>query len=197
MVLAAIAGLFVISVGAYYIYAKAAGNFHAISSGQAYRSGQLNKDQLKYYINKFNLKSILNLQGKNSGAEWYRDEVNVCATYDIMHYYLRLASRREPRDDELEQLVHILNSAPRPILIHCKDGADRTGLAAAIWKVAMDKEPEFKAWKQFSIFYGHFSYGKAGAMDRGFRRWLKTFYTDVNCKENPGLDNGLPERSKT
>ncbi len=184
MVWVAILGLFVISVGIYIIYAKATGNFHAITPGQAYRSGQLNREMLKHYINKYKIKSLLNLRGKNSEAEWYRDEVEVCSAYSVKHCYLRLSSRREPRDSEFEQLVSILNSAPRPILIHCKDGADRTGLAAAIWKVSIDKASESKAWNELSIFYGHFSYGKSRVMDSGFRKWLKASYAKPACKED-------------
>ena len=33
---------------------------------------------------------------------------------------------------KLQKLVYILQAAPKPLLVHCKYGADRSGLAAAI-----------------------------------------------------------------
>jgi len=56
-------------------------------------------------------------------------------------------------------------------LIHCQSGADRTGLAAAIWKVIVDNDPKSDAEKQLSIFFGHLPIGKTAAMDRFFQNW--------------------------
>jgi predicted ATPase len=44
-------------------------------------------------------------------------------------------------------------------------------MAAAIWKVVVDKEPKSVAEKQLSIFYGHLPIGKTTAMDHFFQKW--------------------------
>ncbi|MGO9611667.1 MAG: hypothetical protein ACLPX5_01335 [Dissulfurispiraceae bacterium] len=56
-------------------------------------------------------------------------------------------------------------------LIHCKTGADRSGLVAAMWKTLIDKEPKDEAARQLSILYGHLSIGDTAAMDDFFEKW--------------------------
>jgi hypothetical protein len=54
----------------YFIYIEEQGNFHTITYGEAYRSAQLDRDELVYYIKKYNIKSIVNLRGKNPEIPW-------------------------------------------------------------------------------------------------------------------------------
>src|SRR5271169_3268916 len=63
--------LLCILAGSLYIYIEEQGNFHPITPGEAYRSAQMDRDELEYYINKYRLKSILNLRGKNPDSDWY------------------------------------------------------------------------------------------------------------------------------
>jgi len=58
------------------------------------------------------------------------------------------------------------------MLIHCKAGADRTGLASAIYVAGVAKEGEMAAESQISLTYGHLSLFFIGAyaMDRTFER---------------------------
>jgi undecaprenyl-diphosphatase len=60
---------------------------------------------------------------------------------------------------------------PRPVLIHCKQGADRTGLVAAMWKVIVDKEPKSEARKQLSPIFFHFPICRTASLDRFFKKW--------------------------
>ncbi|MCL4490850.1 MAG: dual specificity protein phosphatase family protein [Nitrospirae bacterium] len=147
------------------------GNFHAITPGEAYRSAQLDRDELEYYIKKHNIRSILNLRGENPDAQWYTEEKQVSAEHNVMHYDIALSASSEPSREDIQKLIKIFKSAPRPVLIHCLAGADRSGLAAAMWKVVVDKETKAEAAKQLSILYGHLPIGKTSAMDRFFRKW--------------------------
>ena len=156
---------------AYFIYMEEQGNFQVISPGQAYRSARLDRDELEYYIPKHHIKSILNLAGKKSSDHHYRDEIEVCRELNIVHYDLRLPADRKPSSQKIDRLITILKTAPRPVLIHCKAGADRTGLAAAMWKVIVDKEPKSRAKKQLSIRFGHIPIGPTTVMDKFFAEW--------------------------
>ena len=155
----------------YLLYMEEQGNFHTITEGEAYRSAQMDGDELEYYIRKYNIKSILNLRGEHPDKKWYSEELKVSKAYNVVHYNISLSATRRPNDQDVGKLIEIFKSAPRPILIHCKAGADRSGLAAAIWKVIIDKEPKSVAKKQLSIMYGHFPVGDTAAMDRFFDRW--------------------------
>lgn len=154
--------------GLYYSYNWFTGNFHTVTAGKAYRSKQLNKKQLEHYIKKYEIKSILNLRGSEPGKEWYENEISVSKACGVKHYDLELPAMFEPADEDIDNVINILKSAPKPVLIHCLGGADRSGLVSAIWKIAIDKEPKHKASKQLSFLYGHMPFGKARAMDR----WL-------------------------
>lgn len=154
-----------------YLYTEEYDNFHPITYGKAYRSAQLDSDELVYYIMKYNIKSIVNLRGEDLNAHWYREEKQVSANYNVKHYDISLSASSKPDEEEIRKLIEIFNNAPRPVLIHCLAGSDRSGLAAAMWKVIVDKEPKSEAGKQLSIFYGHFPIGKTAAMDRFFQNW--------------------------
>jgi protein tyrosine/serine phosphatase len=158
-------------LSASYLYMQESHNFHPITDGEAYRSAQLDREEFEYYINRYNIKSIINLRGENPDAPWYQEELGISATRNIKHYDIALSSSREPTEEDVRRLIEIFRTAPRPVLIHCLAGADRSGLAAAMWKVIIDKEPKSEAEKQLSILYWHLPVGKACAMDRFFRSW--------------------------
>ena len=131
----------------------------------------MDRDELEYYVNTYHLKSILNLRGKNLDSDWYIEEVKVSSEHGIEHYDMSLSASRELTAEEVRVLLEIFNSASRPILIHCKSGADRAGLVSAMWKMIVDKKSKAEARKQLSIVYGHIPIGPASAMDQFFERW--------------------------
>jgi protein tyrosine/serine phosphatase len=167
----AIMALLVLIGASYFLYMEEQGNFHSITAGEAYRSAILDRDELEHYIRKYGIKSIVNLLSDHPNEAWYREEIEVCTDYNVKHYNVSLPVSHEPTEEDVQKLVEIFRNAPRPVLIHCKAGADRSGLAAAMWKVIVDKEPKTEAGKQLSILYGHIPIGKTIAMDQFFKNW--------------------------
>jgi protein tyrosine/serine phosphatase len=155
----------------YILYMNEQGNFHTITDGEAYRSAQLDTDELEYYIKKYNIKTIVNLRGKDAEAPWYEKEMKVSAEHNIEHFDISLSASKEPTEKDINELVQIFRTAPRPLLMHCLAGADRSGLAAAIWKLKIDGESRVKAEKQLSLLYGHLPIGGDTAMDRFFEKY--------------------------
>lgn len=147
------------------------GNFHVITEGEAYRSAQLSREKFEYYIKEYHIRSILNLRGPSSDSSWYKDEIKVSNEQNLMHYDISLSASRELSVEDVQRLLTVFRDAPRPILIHCKSGADRTGLVAAMWKVIVDREPKSVASKQLFFLYGHIPIGGTYAMDRFFWNW--------------------------
>ena len=78
----------------------------------------------------------MNLRGEHPDEPWYEEEKEVCA--NVKHYSIPLSSSREPDEAAIRQLIEIFKNARR--VIHCQAGADRSGLAAAMWKVVVDNE---------------------------------------------------------
>ena len=155
----------------YFIYMEEQGNFHAITPGEAYRSAQLDADELKHYIRKFNIKSIINLRGKRTGHSWYQEELDTCRQFGCRHYDLSIPADRSPSPRQVKEMLRLFENAPRPVLFHCRAGADRTGLAAALWKVTVDGKPKVLARRQLSLRFGHFPIGPTAALDDFFKKW--------------------------
>ncbi len=161
-------GLIILIYGLFFADSWIKGNFHIITNNQAYRSRQLDKQLLKYYITKYNIKSIINLRGEEKGADWYDDEMYVSSIYNVFHYDLDLPMDKMPKDKDMQTLLDIFKTAPRPVLIHCLGGSDRTGLASTLWKILIDKENKCKASRHMLFYYGHMPFGKARVLDK----WL-------------------------
>lgn len=146
-------------------YLEEQGNFHPITPGEAYRSAQLDQDELEFYIGKYAIRSVINLRGMHDDEKWYRDEIEICGRLGVAHYDVDLSSDKAPTTTELKDLLGLFATAPRPVLIHCQAGADRSGLAAALWRLDIDRAPKSVARKQLSILYGHIPFGPTQALD--------------------------------
>jgi len=66
-----------------------------------------------------------------------------------------MSATRRPTRRELLVLVDIFTRCRYPILIHCKSGSDRTGLASALYLMAAKGDSPERALKAFSLQYGH------------------------------------------
>ncbi len=151
------------------------GNFHALEDGQVYRSAQLGKNDLARVIAAYGIKSILNLRGPNADQAWYRDELATSNEHGVVHYDFSLSSRRPVPPEVMTTLVEMVRTAPKPLLIHCKSGSDRTELVAALYRYSVEGKSADEAAAELSLRFGHFPYltSKTGAMDESFRIWLE------------------------
>ncbi len=147
-----------------------AGNFHTVEAGKLYRSAQPDAAGLKAYAQTLGIKSVINLRGRHPGEAWYEDEMRASNELGLYHADLALSARRELTDAQLEELEKTLRDAPTPILVHCKAGADRTGLASALYVLDIQHRPADAAAGQLSWVYGHWPYfwSRTAAMDRSF-----------------------------
>jgi protein tyrosine/serine phosphatase len=127
-------------------------NIHTVINKRIYRSGQLTAPELRQLIDKKHIQSIVNLRGTDV-EPWFKQEEQVAREKHIKYYILGLSPHTLPSTTKLKRLVKILEQAPRPVLIHCKAGADRTGLASAISLILFDDASLKKAKEQYSLYY--------------------------------------------
>jgi protein tyrosine/serine phosphatase len=147
-------------------------NFHAVVPGELYRSGQLSASALKSRVEQEGIRTVVNLRGENKGRAWYDDEVRECEALGVRHIDVRISARELPPRDQAQLLLAALHDAPRPILVHCMNGADRSGLACAAYLIAERGEPaERAADEALSLWYGHMPIGATQAMDRFFEMY--------------------------
>ena len=157
--------------GGYYLVIFGNGNFHAVTPGEAYRCAQPSYSRLEKYVKQYGIKSVINLRGKNTGVSWYSDETRFCMINGVKHYDIALSATHKPTPQQLNEILTVIRTAPRPVLIHCKAGSDRSGLVAAMWKVLVDGQTKPEADNQLSIRFGHFDIGGTAAMDSFFMAW--------------------------
>ena len=99
----------------------------------------------------------------------------VARANNIPHTDFKLSSTKELSDEQMHELVALMKAQPKPLLIHCLGGADRTSLASALYLYAIKGEPASTAEGQLSILYGHFPYlfrSEVEAMDTSFKRYV-------------------------
>jgi hypothetical protein len=77
--------------------------------------------------------TVVNLRGGNPKSTWYDPERAACEALGIGHIDRPQHSRRLPKQTMLVDLLETFATAPRPMLIKCSGGADRTALAAALY----------------------------------------------------------------
>lgn len=131
------------------------GNKHEVVPGQFYRSAQLGPAELQSYVQAHHIHTVLNLRGDNTGAPWYDDELAASKALGVEHLDFRMSASHVLKKDEALSLIALMRDAPKPLLIHCRSGADRTGLASALYVAAIAKQAEWRAEKQLWITYGH------------------------------------------
>ena len=148
------------------------GNCRVVVPGVLYRSAQLTGSNLKRELESNHIKSEINLRGDCSGASWYEDELAQCRSEGVSHADVSLSATHLPPPDQVRRLVNIFDHFPKPMLVHCMGGADRSGLASALFVAIYEKEPVDQAvHDQLTLRYGHVRWSKSRAMDQFFRMY--------------------------
>lgn len=168
---------FLVAVGADYVW-KAFDNFHEVLPGQLYRSGQLSPARLRAHVELNGIRTIINLRGSNPAEDWYRQELAASRGSGLIHIDLPIDSLF-PTKDELRDLESALETCPKPVLIHCQSGIDRTGIASALACLLLDDSstPELAldqlAW-QFGCLPGRKSRESKRDFLLAYDMWLRS-----------------------
>ncbi len=182
-------GTFVLSVVAHH-------NFHIVSPGLVYRSAQMNASALATVIPQYGIKSILNLRGAGEGKDWYVGEINTSRELGVQHFDYALSATHELTNEQMDKILDTIRTAPKPILIHCKSGSDRTGLIGALYLYSLEGRPSESARHQLAVFYGHIPHllwCDSIAMDNSFWRYVSNHTQSPKTPSTNGTvtSNGL------
>jgi protein tyrosine/serine phosphatase len=134
------------------------------------------------------IRTILSLRADGFGGDPLEREA--CAREGLAFARLVLQSRRPPPKEILRQAIALLPALEPPVLMHCKSGADRAGLGAALWLLIVENRRAADAQGQLSLRYGHLSAARTGILDAfltayattgeakgiGFAKWVDTVY---------------------
>lgn len=91
---------------------------------QVYRSGQPSLPELTELKARYGIRAVLKL---NHGTDPLPPGVTA--------YYHPLDVMSEPTQEKLQAILQTLEQSPKPVLIHCTHGEDRTGLVVALYRM--------------------------------------------------------------
>ena len=169
-------------------------NWGVVESGRLYRSNHPLPWQIRDAQHRLGLRTVINLRGERVECGSDRLGRAAAARLGLVHVDAPFESRGAPHKDRILRLAEIFRSVPEPVLIHCKSGADRTGLAAGLW-LLLQGRPVEQAMAQLSLRYGHVRQGKTGVLDaffalyakaapKPFLDWLKEDYDEDALRRN-------------
>lgn len=137
-------------------------NLHEVAPG-VWRSNQPSPGQLARLRAK-GFRAVLNLRGAKPFA-YYHLEREACARLGLTFVSLPLSASRPVPAATLFELEDVFRRLPRPFLMHCKSGADRTGVAAALYLLMVEGAPVAAAARELHWRFMHFRDGEAGILD--------------------------------
>ncbi len=169
-------------------------NLEEIAPG-IYRSNHPNHERLEDLV-ALGVTKVLNLRGATIHSH-YNFEVESCTKLGLDLVDIPLSARRAPSVELLQTVMDELEKLDAPTLMHCKSGADRTGLVSAIYILHILKGPVEDAKKMLSFRYLHLKFTSTGILDYiiemyarrvatspiGFRDWVETEYKPEDMVE--------------
>lgn len=145
-------------------------NLHPVGGGM-WRSSQPSPAQLRAWQHRLGLKTVINLRGAHRYGS-YALEAEACERLGLRLIDFKVYSRDYPAVDEVLPLRRIFETIEYPALMHCKSGADRTGLAATLyrhWRFG-DAIGDIR---QLHWRYGHFRAGDTARLDMFFEAYIQ------------------------
>lgn len=165
-------------------------NTRACVAPDVYRSSHPLPSQLRT-ARREGICTVINLRQPCPGIPSNRLSWAACERYGLRQLHFALSSRRAPRREEVLGFDALLQQVEYPILLHCKSGADRAGLASALYLLLRTECPVDVALRQLSFWrFGHIRQAGAGILDHffdsyrqhhhqhatPFRDWLRDHY---------------------
>ena len=132
--------------------------------------------------------TVLSLRGDGFGGDLLEREA--CARLGLAFERLTLHSRAAPSRETLREAIGRLPALAPPVLMHCKSGADRAGLGAALYLLIVEGRSAAEAKGQLALRFGHIRHGRTGVLDafldaygstgerdgKNFARWVEEVY---------------------
>ena len=144
-------------------------NRHRLTD-KLWRSAQPAPHQLAWFA-KQGIRTIINLRGGREHGSWPLQR-EACERLGLTLVEFKARSRGAPERETILKAKDFFDGIAYPALIHCKSGADRAGLVAALYLIVHEGRPVREALSQLSLRYGHFRFAKTGILDAFFERYL-------------------------
>jgi Tyrosine phosphatase family len=151
-------------------------NFGVVVPGELYRSAQMGGASLAAKVREHRIKTVLNLRGSHPESSWYRDERSATLEGGATQIDMPFSSCEWMSRMQARALLEVLETAERPILIHCFHGSERTGMVLAFAVLLRPGSTLHDAEAQFTPFHLYFGLGDGVVtrqhLDR-YEEWLR------------------------
>ena len=153
------------------VFRLAHSNFGTVIPGKVYRCNHPTPMLLRRLTRRLGLTTVVNLRGA-TGTGSYHLAHEAAVRLGVAYHDLALESRGAPHRDRILRLLEIYRRTPGPILLHCKSGADRAGLAAGLC-LLFEGRSATDALRQLSWRFGHIKQARTGILDAFFLRYQR------------------------
>lgn len=153
-------------------------NLFEISPG-VWRSNQPSPRRLRRY-KKMGIKTVLNLRGEGKRSP-YLFERETCDEIDLPLTSFPMQARHLDAPKRLISLLTHFENIEHPFVMHCKSGADRAGLASALYLLHIKGVSINEAKQQLGLKYIHFKSFQTGILDH----MLEAYENDTKTSPLP------------
>ncbi len=109
-------------------------NFHKVND-MVYRGAQPKSGGLEL-LKQLGIKTVVSLRDDDARA---KQEEAGARMAGLQYFNLPFERWGRPQNKEMEQVLSIINNpANQPVFVHCKHGADRTGVVIAVYRISHD-----------------------------------------------------------
>lgn len=145
-------------------------NFHWVEAGEIARSAQAFAGGFGALLTAQNIKGIVNLRGANPAYGWWHAERRDAARLGIAHFDAMLDSRKLPTKEMLTNVLAAFDATPRPFLVKCSGGQDRTSFACALYLI------HSRGWAERAVADKQFARWPYLHFPKKHQRWLRRFF---------------------
>lgn len=165
----AILVLVLIGTGKYVYDRHINHNFMTITEGKVYKSGVIPPDEIADYVQKYHIKSIVDLRFPGTGDDVNNPEIPAELTAEKEAVaklpgvnYFNNGCDQVPEQKNVDSFLKIMdNPANYPVLIHCYHGIGRSQLFSAIYRIEYEgwTNEEARSKAAFPVIFSSFDDG--------------------------------------
>ncbi len=144
-------------------------NAATVVPGKVYRANHPAPFRLARLARRVGARSLVNLRGhRRCGSDALSRDA--AARLGLTHVDMAFESRGAPHRERILRFAALYRELAFPVLMHCKSGADRAGLASGL-AMLFEGGTATEALRQMSWRHGHFRRSRTGILDAFFLRY--------------------------
>ncbi|RUT25002.1 protein tyrosine phosphatase [Asaia sp. W19] len=170
-------------------------NLAPVIPGKVYRCNHPTPARLARLRERLGLRTLVNLRGhRRCGSDALSR--HAAEAIGLTHIDMAFESRGAPHRDRILRFAGLYTHIEQPMLMHCKSGADRAGLASAL-VILFEGGSAAQALRQLHWRFGHFNRSRTGILDAfvlryqaqaegriPFLEWVAQEYDEVQLKQD-------------